>query len=90
MTFKEVLKKKVPEDLQQTPEFPIIMKLIEQAKITSGESLRHWLAVEMEKCRNDLKEFDKAGSTMNRKRVRCAERLQLLQLVHDKILRYVQ
>lgn len=90
MTFKDVLKKKVPEDLQQTPEFPIIVRLIEDANITGGESLRHWLAVEMQKCRNDLKEFDKAGSTMNRKRVRCAERMNLLQLVHDKILEYVK
>jgi len=90
MTFKEVLKKKVPADLQQTPEFPIILKLIEQEEITGGESLRHWLNVEIRKCEVDLKEFDKAGSTMNRKRVRCAERIELLKLIHDKILKYVQ
>ena len=90
MTFKDVLKQKVPEDLQQTPEFPIIVKMIEQAKITGAESLRHWLNVEMQKCQNDLKEFGKAGSTMNRKRVLCAQRIQLLKLVQDKILAFLK
>jgi hypothetical protein len=90
MTFKEVLKQKVPAHLQQTPEFPIIMKMIQGEKITGAESLRHWLNVEMQKCKNDLKEFDQAGSTMNRKRVRCADKMQLLNLVQDKILPYVK
>ncbi len=90
MTFKEVLKQKVPGHLQQTPEFPIILKLIDEAKITGAESLRHWLNVETQKCENDLKEFDKAGSTMNRRRVVCASRIVLLNLVKDKILPYVK
>lgn len=90
MTFKEILKARVPEQLQQTPEFPIILKLIGQARITGAESLRHWLNVEVQKCKNELKEFDKAGSTMNRRRVQCAKRIELLTLVQDKILPYVR
>ncbi len=90
MAFKDVLKEKVPAYLQETPEFPIIMKMISDAKITGPESLRHWLNVEIQKCRNDLKEFSKAGPTMNRKRVRCAERMDILKLVQDKILQYVK
>lgn len=90
MTFKEVLKQKVPEHLQQTPEFPIILKMIEQASITGGESLRHWLNVETQKCQKDLDEFGKAGSTMNRKRVQCAQRIELLKLIEQKILPYVK
>jgi hypothetical protein len=89
MTFRDVLKEKIPEHLQQTPEFPIILKLIADAKISGAESLRHWLNVEMQKCDKDLKEFDKAGSTMNRKRVQCAKRMELLTLIQDKILPYV-
>jgi hypothetical protein len=90
MTFKEALKSKVPADVQNTPEFPIILKMIEQAKITGAESLRHWLNVETRKCENELREFDKAGSTMNRKRVQCAKRIELLKLVRDKILLHVR
>jgi hypothetical protein len=90
MTFKDVLKQKVPAHLQQTPEFPIIMKMIQGEKITGAESLRHWLNVEMQKCHNDLKEYDKSGSTSNRKRVQCADKIQLLTLVQDKILPYVK
>ncbi len=90
MSFKDVLKEKVPGYLQDTPEFPIIMKMISGAKITGPESLRHWLNVEMQKCSNDLREYNKAGSTMNRKRVKCADKIQLLTLIQDKILPYVK
>lgn len=90
MSFKTVLKEKVPEHLQQTPEFPIILKMIEQAKISGSESLRHWLNVEIQRCKNELTTFDKAGSTMNRKRVQCANHAELLQLIQDKILPYVK
>lgn len=90
MTFKDVLKQKVPAEFQDTPEFPIILKLIDTAGITGGESLRHWLNVEMDKCRKDLDEFGKAGSTMNRKRVVVGKRLDLLTLVQGKILPFVK
>lgn len=90
MAFKDVLKEKVPAYLQETPEFPIIMKMISSAKITGPESLRHWLNVEIDKCNNDLKEFNKAGSTTNRKRVQCADKIKLLKLVQNKILPYVK
>jgi hypothetical protein len=46
--------------------------------------------VETRKCENELREFDKAGSTMNRKRVQCAKRIELLKLVRDKILLHVR
>lgn len=90
MSFKETIKEKVPLHLQDTPEFPIILKMISDAKISGPESLRHWLNVEIEKCKNDLKEFGKAGSTMNRKRVECANRIELLKLIQEKILPYVK
>jgi hypothetical protein len=90
MSFREILKEKVPSHLRETPEFPIILKLIEKEKITSALSLKHWLNVELQKCENDLKEFDRAGPTMNRKRVTCAARMQLLHLIQEKILPYVK
>ena len=68
MAFKDVLKAKVPAHLRQTPEFPIIMRMLSQARISNASSLRHWLNVEIKKCSIDLKGFGKAGSTMNRKR----------------------
>jgi len=89
MAFRDVLKEKVPEHLQQTPEFPIILKMIADANITGAESFRHWLNVEIQKCKNELKEEGKSGSTMNRKRVQCAKRIELLTLVQDKILSYL-
>ncbi|MEM4240107.1 MAG: hypothetical protein QXM31_03570 [Candidatus Woesearchaeota archaeon] len=90
MQFKDTLKQKVPEHLQQTPEFPIILKMLGEAKISGAESLRHWLNVEMQKCQNDLKEYDKAGPTMNRKRIRCVERMDILKMMQDKILPYLK
>jgi hypothetical protein len=89
MSFKDVLKQKVPPEFQDTPEFPIILKMVDEAKITGGESLRHWLSVELNTCKRELSEFGKAGSTMNRKRVQCAKRIELLALVKEKILPFV-
>jgi len=90
MALRDILRKKVPGHLQETPEFPIILKMIEEAKITNPESLGHWINVEMQKCKNELKELCKAGPTTNRKRVQCANRMKLLTLVQDKILSYVK
>lgn len=90
MAFIDLLKQNVPEHLQYTPEFPIIIRMVKRAGITGAESLRHWLNVEINKCRKELKEFGRAGSTMNRKRVQCAKRIELLSLIEEKILPYVK
>lgn len=90
MSFKDDIKKKVPAYLQQTPEFPIILRMLHDAKISSSTSLKHWLNVEIKKCNDDLKECGKAGSTMNRKRVRFAQRIKLLKLTQNKILPYLK
>ena len=90
MAFRDVLKQKVPAHLKQTPAFSIILRMIKNAKISSSTSLRHWLNVELQKCKNDLKECGKAGPTMNRKRVRYAQRIKLLKLTQTKILPYVK
>jgi hypothetical protein len=90
MGFKEVLKEKIPAYLQDTPQFPIILRLLGQAKISGPESLRHWLSVEISRHRKDLAELNKAGPTMNRKRVQCAEQIKLLKLIEDRIAPYVK
>ncbi len=90
MTFKDILKAKVPQYLQRTPEFPIILRLIVKSKISGPVSLKHWLNVELNKCKNDLKEAKIAGSTMNRKRILCAKRMDLLRLIQKKIIPYLK
>lgn len=90
MSFKDVLKAKVPEHLQHTPEFPIFLKLVKQESITSSESLKHYLSAEIERKEKNLKELAKGkSSTSNRQRVEIAKNIDFLRLILDKILPYV-
>lgn len=90
MSFKDILKEKVPEYLQQTPEFPIFLKIIERENINSGDDLKHFLSAEIERKEKKIEELDKQGSTSNRDRVELAKETDFLKLIQEKILPYVQ
>ena len=90
MSFKDVLKEKVPEYLQYTPEFPIFLKLIEKEGIASPEGLRHYLTAEIERKENELARLAKdKSSTNNRQRVGLAKNIDFLKLIQEKVLPYL-
>ena len=86
MALKETLNQKIPRDLQQTPEYNILLNLIKKEKITSVEGLRHYLAAEIKKYKQCLKECNAAGSTTNRKRGKEAHTIEFLELIKQKIV----
>lgn len=88
MTFKDVLKQKIPADLQQTPEFPILLKLVERENISSELAFKHYLDAEIRKKENHLKELA-GSSTNNRRRVELAKELDVLRVFQSRILPYV-
>ncbi len=88
MAFIDTLKKKVPDDIQHTPEFKTLRALIRQQDIRSSVGLRSYVTSDIERCQAELKNH-KGGSTKNRLRVRCAKKLDFLRLIKNKVLRYL-
>jgi len=89
MSFKEELKTKIPGNIQQTPEFSIILKLIDNEDIKSAKGLETYCNNEIEKCSAELKVLGAAGSTSNRKRVKVAEHIGFCKLITERILKYL-
>ena len=88
MTFKEVVKRKVPVDIQETSEFKTFLSLIKREEITNPIALQKHIESELDDCKKKLVQYS-ATSSMNRLRVRCAEKIAFLKLVRDKILKYL-
>lgn len=89
MAFKEILKKKVPEDLQYTPEFKTLLAMIGKRGIRSEEALKMLLNVEIVKCKDWL-DKNKTASTINRWRRHYTRRLDFCSLIKKKILPFLE
>jgi len=88
MAFKDTLKKKVPEDIQYTPEFKTLLALIRKEDIKSAIGLRSYVTNEIKRCQEQLKSL-RNGSTKNRHRVLCAKKIDFLKIIKTKVLRYL-
>ena len=88
MAFIDTLKKNVPEDIRQTPEFKTLRALLKSENIRSAVGLRSYISAEIKRCQEDLKKL-RNGSTKNRLRVRCAKKLDFLKIIKNKVLRYL-
>ena len=89
VAVKDLLKKKVPEDVQYTPEFKTLLVLISKRGIRSEEALKMLLNVEISKCRDWL-DKNRTASTMNRWRRHYTRRLDFCSLIKKKILPYLE
>ena len=89
MALIDTLRKKVPEDIQYTPEFNTLRALIRSEDIRSAIGLRSYITSEIDRCQAELKKLSKGPETKNRLRVRCAKKLDFLKVIRTKVLRYL-
>lgn len=89
MALKDVLKKKIPEDYQYTPEFKTLLAMISRRGIRSEEALKMLVDVELAKCREWLAK-NKTASTMNRWRRHYTRRMDFCSLIKRKVLPYLR
>lgn len=90
MTFKDTLKEKVPEHLKQTPEWPVLLRIVEKENFANVFAFKHFLEAEIQKKEDWLKQLAKdKSSTNNRLRVEAGKELDFLRMLQDKILPYV-
>ncbi len=91
MVMKEVLKRKVPAFVQETPEFSVFLKWVAQNKIASVAQLKSVLNAEIKECQQTMKKNMPAQSMGTNTRVvrKSAKQLDFLKLVRDKIVKYV-
>ncbi|MBW2968794.1 hypothetical protein KY314_01615, partial [Candidatus Woesearchaeota archaeon] len=68
MVLKDILKTKVPKDIQATPEFRILLAIIKRKKIKGPAGLRAHVKSEIKLCREWIKKNQKQSKqgTMQR------------------------
>lgn len=86
MGLRELLNEKISTEMQQTPEYKLLLNLIKKEKIQSTEGLRHYIAAEIKRNKDCLTECCKAGTTSNRKRAKETRNIDFLELIQRKIL----
>jgi len=91
MAFKEDIKKKIPEYLQDTAEFKVFTSLIKKEDIKGPASLRKYLEVNIEKLNKELKELSKSNKsgTMARKLRPMAKQIDFLKFTKKNFLNHL-
>lgn len=89
--FKNELKKKVPEDIQFTPEFKILLSIIKKENISSADALKAHVLAKIRNCRDWIKENQpqSIGGTMRRHLKKYTDVLDFYELINKKVLRYL-
>jgi hypothetical protein len=91
MAFKDEIKEKIPGDIQNMPEFKVFLAIVKKEDIKSTDSLRMYLDTNIAKMKAEFKDNCKACScgTMSRNTKELTKHLEFLQLIKDKILKYL-
>ena len=91
MSYKDILKKKIPEDIQFTPEFKTLLAIVKRKDIKSAISLRTHVKSEIKSCRDWIKKNQKQSrqGTMRRHLKRYNDKLDFYELINKKILGYI-
>lgn len=91
VSYKDLLKKKIPEDIQFTPEFKTLLAIIKQKNIKDSASLRTHIKAEIKSCQDWIKKNQKQSKegTMNRHLKKYSNKLDFYELVNKKVLRYL-
>ena len=89
MAVKDVLKKKVPAYVKETPEWSVFLRWISQKNVTTTAQLKRKLDEQIMDCQADLKTRMKDGrqGTNSIRTRQYAKRLDFLKLVRDKIVK---
>lgn len=91
MKFKNILKEKIPKDIQFTPEFKTLLAIIKRKNIKGPVSLRTHVKSEIKSCRDWIKKNQKQSrqGTMRRHLKRYNDKLDFYELINKKVLRYI-
>ncbi len=91
MSYKDILKRKIPEDIQFTPEFKVLLAIIKRKDIRGPASLRTHVKSEIKSCRDWIKKNQKQSKqgTMRRHLKRYNDKLDFYELVRKKVLGYL-
>jgi hypothetical protein len=89
--FKDILKKKIPEDIQFTPEFKTLLAVIRRKDIKGPSSLKTHVRSEIKNCRDWIKKNrpQSRNGTMRRHLKKYTDKLDFYELINKKILRYL-
>jgi len=88
MPIKDILRKKLPSDVKESPEFNVLLKLIEKKKISSIAGLGDYLESEIKKTRKWLAENRVAGTISDERREKVRE-LEFLEIIKSKVMKYL-
>lgn len=88
---KEVLKREVPERVQQAPEFNVFLRWCGQKKIKNRVQLKKVLREEIDEAQKKLKkrQKDMREGTNTRLTRQHAQKLKFLKTCRDRICRYL-
>jgi hypothetical protein len=91
MALRELLRDKVPPDVQLTHEYKSFMSLVRQENLTDVATLRAYLAQESEACTARIKALQGSnnGGTQSVHLRSLSKKYEFLKLIQDKILRYL-
>lgn len=91
MAVKDDLKKRVPDFVKASPEWPVFLRWVAQRDVKTSSQLLSVLKNEISDCQEKLKtglSTSKLG-TANRLNVRYAKKLDFLKVCRDKIAKYL-
>ena len=82
MGFKDILKQKVPFDVQRIPEFGILLSMVKEENIKDEKELKVFLESEIERGRRDIHSNETVPSS-NRLRVEKAKWVDSLEKMKE-------
>jgi len=91
MAYKDTIKKKVPEYVSSSPEFKVLLSVIQKFDIKSSRGLKAHVTARIKECRDWIKQNKKNSrlGTMRRHLKRYTDELDFYTVVSRKILRYL-
>jgi hypothetical protein len=92
MALRELLREKVPGDVQLTHEYKAFLSLVKKANISDLATLQAYLDQESAACASQLRQHQahNLGGTQNRLLRALAKKHEFLKLIQDKILSYLE
>lgn len=88
MSFKDDVKRKVPERLKITPEFKTFLQILSKKRFANARALRMFLDEEIAHCKGIIN-TNKRTPSGNTERRKCTRHLQLYTTIKQKILPYL-
>ena len=91
MAYKDILKKKVPEEVRFTPEFRVLLAVIKKQDIKSSMGLKNYTNSEIKSLKDWIKTNKKQNikGTMRRHIVKKQKQIDFYALIKKQVLKYL-